>query len=99
MKERICDLNQKNKRLRDSRDTLKDKNREKSNQNKKLRDRNAEITENRDLWKTRSKEFERQLHAAREEIELERIHVKEERERADKLQTELENILKKKSGD
>lgn len=98
MKERPCDLNQKNKRLRDSRDTLKLKNREKSQDNKRLRDRNVEITENRDLWKTRSKELERQLHAAKEETELERIRVKEERERADRLQAELETIWKKKSG-
>lgn len=98
MKERPCDLNQKNKRLRDSRDALKLKNYEKSQDNKKLRDRNTEITESRDLWKARSKEIERQLDAAREETEFERIHVKKERERADRLQSELDTIWKKKSG-
>lgn len=98
MKERPCDLNQKNKRLQDSRDTLKLKNREKSQDNKKLRDRNAEITENRDVWKARSKEFEHQLYTARKETELERIRLNEERERADRLQAELESIWKKKSG-
>lgn len=98
MKERPCDLNQKNKRLQDSRDALKLKNREKSHDNKKFRDRNAEITENRDAWKARSKEFERQLHTARKETEIERIRLNEERERADRLQLELEIIWKKKSG-
>jgi hypothetical protein len=104
MKERPCDLNQKNKRLQKSRDTLKLKNREKYLDNKKLRDRNVEITENRDEWKAYSKELasqkeglEQQLHVSREEIERERIRTKEERERADQLQAELETILKKKS--
>jgi hypothetical protein len=103
-KERPGELNQKIKRLKISRDELKLNNREKAQQNKKLRDRNVEITENRDLWKARSKELdlqkedlEQQIQAAKEETERERMRANEERRRADKLQADIESILKKKS--
>ncbi len=103
-KERPGELNQKIKRLQGSRDGLKLKNREKAKQNKKLRDRNVEITENRDQWRNRSKELicqkedlERQVEVAKEETKRERLRADEERKRADKLQTEIEIILKKKS--
>ncbi len=103
-KERPGELNQKIKRLQGSRDGLKLNNREKAKQNKKLRDRNVEITENRDQWRNRSKELicqkedlERQVEVAKEETKRERLRADEERKRADKLQTEIEIILKKKS--
>ncbi len=103
-KERLCELNQKIKRLRTSRDDLKLNNREKTLCNKKLRDRNVEITENRDQWKARSKELDRQkeemeqqIQATKEELERERMRADKERERADKLQAEIETVWKKKS--
>jgi chromosome segregation ATPase len=103
-KQRPTELNQKIKRLRASRDGLKLNNREKTLINQKLRDRNVEITESRDHWKTRSKELDRQREAleqqiqvAKEETACERMRADEERNRAEKLQTEIESILKKKS--
>lgn len=103
-KERPCELNQKLKRLRTSRDELKLNNREKTQRNKKLRDRNVEIADSRDQWKARHKEvhrqkedLEQQMQVATEEIERERMRANIERERADKLQAEIESILKKKS--
>lgn len=96
-KARPGELNQKIKRLQESRDGLKCRNYEKSLRNKALRDRTVEITENRDQWKARSKELDRQLQAAMEEIERERIRADEERERADKLQNEIETVWGKKS--
>lgn len=103
-KERPGELKQKIKRLKTSRDELKLNTREKALQNKKLRDRNVEITENRDQWKARSKELDRQkgdleqqILAAKEETERERIRANEERKRADKLQADIETFLKKKS--
>lgn len=103
-KERPGELNQKIRRLQESRDGLKLNIREKAKQNKKLRDRNAEIAENRDQWKNRSKELirqkedlEQQIEAAKEETERERMRADEERKRADKLQAEIEVIWKKKS--
>lgn len=102
-KERPGELNQKIKRLTESRDQLKLKNREKSRQNKALRDRNIEITENRDKWKARSQELEcqkedieQQVQAVKKEIEQERIKADQERDRADKLQAEIETVWKKK---
>jgi chromosome segregation ATPase len=96
-KARPGELNQKIKRLQASRDGLKRHNHEKSLRNKALRDRTVEITENRDQWKTRSKELDRQLQAAKEEIESERMRADKERERADKLQAEIETVWGKKS--
>lgn len=102
-KERPGELNQKIKRLKTSRDELKLNNREKAQRNKKLRDRNVEITENRDRWKAHSKELihqkedlERQIQAAKDETKRERMRADEERKRADRLQAEIEAILKKK---
>ena len=103
-KERPGELNQKIKRLQGSRDGLKLSNREKAKQNKKLKDRNAEIAENRDQWRNRSKELicqkehlEQQIEVAKEEAERERMRADKEQKRADKLQTEIDMIFKKKS--
>ena len=96
-KARPGDLRQQLKRVRNSRDNLKNINREKATVNKKLRDRNVEITENRNQWKARSKELDRQLQAIQEEAELERIRADKERERADRLQAEMDAIREKKS--
>jgi DNA repair exonuclease SbcCD ATPase subunit len=106
LKERPYELNQKLKRVQASRDDLKSNNREKSLQNKKLRDRNAEITQSRDMWKSRNKELEKALERHKEDlilqiettnkaIEEERKRTEKERERADFLQAEIEDIKKK----
>lgn len=89
-KARPGDLRQQMNRVRNSRDNLKSINREKAAVNKTLKDRNVELAENRDQWKARSKELDRQLQAAQEEIERERM-------RADKLQVEIEAVWGKKS--
>ena len=98
------ELNKKIKRLQTSRDNLKLNNREKNLINQKLRDKAGEIAESRKLWKTRYKEvscqkqeLEQQVQAAREEAERERVRAHEERKRADKLQSEIEIVLEKKS--
>jgi len=117
-KERPCELNQKLKRLRTSRDALKQNNHKKNLLNKALRDRNVEITDSRDQWKTRSQELncqkeeltqqiqvvqmelqnaQKKIKAATEETERARMRVDEERERANRLQAELEIIRGKKS--
>jgi len=83
--------------MRKSGDNLKDINREKAAVNKKLRDRNAELAENRNEWKARSKELDLQLQVAREEAERERMRADEECERADKLMAEIEIVRGKKS--
>jgi hypothetical protein len=106
LKERPYELNQKLKRVQSSRNNLKASNREKTLQNKTLRDRNTEITQSRDIWRSRSKELEkalenqkedliRQIEAANETIENEKRRAEKERERADLLQIEIENIKKK----
>jgi len=95
--DRPGDLRQKMNRVRLSRDNLKNINREKAAKNKKLRDRNAELVENRNQWKTRSKELDRELQKTREEAEFERMRADEERKRADKLQAEIELVWGKKS--
>ena len=96
-KARPGDLRQQMNRVRISRDNLKNINREKAAMNKKLRDRSAELAENRDQWKARSKELDRQLQVAQEETERERMRANKERERADQLQTEIETVRGKKS--
>lgn len=108
LKERPYELNQKLKRVQASRDDLKTTNREKTLQNKKLRDRNVEITQSRDMWKSRNKELEkalenqkedlaRQIEAANKAIEEEKRRTEKERERADLLQVEIEDIKKIKT--
>lgn len=96
-KARPGELRQQINRVRDSRDNLKSINREKTVMNKKLRDRGAELAESREHWKARSKELDRNLQAAQEEIERERMRADKERERADTLQSEIEAVWGKKS--
>jgi len=96
-KARPGDLRRQMNRVRDSRDNLKNINREKAVTNKKLRDRSVELTESRDQWKARSKELDRQLQAVQEETERERMRADKECERADKLQAEIEAVWGKKS--
>jgi len=106
LKETPYQLNQKLKRMTASRDNLKESNREKMYKNKELRDRNVEITENRDKWKARSKELEEALADQRKDLEYqietaykaaedEKKKAENERQRADLLQVEIENIKKK----
>lgn len=96
-KDRPGDVRQQMTRVRNSRDNLKNINREKAVMNKKLRDRSVELAESRDLWRAHSKDFERQLRAAQEETGLERTRADKERERADTLQAEIEAVWGKKS--
>jgi chromosome segregation ATPase len=105
-KERPGELNQKIKRLRTSRDLLKDKNYEKSQQNKKNCDRIAEITDSRDHWKARSKELDRQkeelgqqiqdaqkeLQAAQEKIQAAKEETELERTRADEVRKRADTL-------
>jgi len=96
-KERPCDIRQQMNRIRTSRDNLKNMNREKALVSKKLRIRNAELIENRDRWKARTKELGHQLRIAEEEIRQERLRADRESKRADSLQNEIEKVLGKKS--
>jgi len=103
-KNRPTELNKRIKRLEISRNGLKINNREKNLINQKLRDRNVEITESRDKWKIRHKELKREkeeleqlFQGAQEEIERQRIRADAERDRADKLQAEIEMVWGKKS--
>jgi hypothetical protein len=103
-KERPSEINKRMTRLKESRDGLKENNRNKTLLNQKLRDRNVEIEDCRDRWKKQSKvlkvlqgELEEKLLSAQREAELERMRADTERDRADKLQIEVENIRKKKS--
>lgn len=96
-KARPGDLRQQMNRVRNSRDNLKNINREKAAKNKILKDRNVELAENRDQWRSRSKELNRQLQVAQEEIERERMRADKERQRADQLQAEIEAVRGKKS--
>lgn len=96
-KARPGDLRRQMNRVKNSRDNLKNINREKAVINKKLRDRSVELTESRDQWKAQSKELDRQLQAAKEETELERMRADKERRRADRLQAEIEAVWGKKS--
>ncbi len=106
LKERPYELNQKLKRMQASRDTLKVRNREKVLQNKILRDRNVEIIESRDMWKSCTRDLEKlleqhkkeltaQLESANKEIEETKKQVEKERERANLLRSEIEEIKKK----
>jgi hypothetical protein len=75
-------------------------------QNKKLRDRSAEIAQSKDVWKSRSKEFEKaladqkeiltaQIEVAYQAVENEKRRADREHERANLLQVELEEVKKK----
>lgn len=68
LKERPYELSQKFKRMRASRDNLKESNQQKMLKNKELRDRSAEIAQSREMWKSRSKELERVLADQRETL-------------------------------
>lgn len=96
-KERPCDIRQQMNRIRASRDNLKNLNKEKALISKKLRIRNAELIENRDQWKARTKELDRQLRLAQEEIKQERSRADRENKRAENLQNEIEKVWGKKS--
>jgi chromosome segregation ATPase len=106
LKELPGELNRKLKRMQSSRDNLKADNKEKAGKNKKLRDRNVELTESRDKWKSRCQnlektlghqkdDFQLQLKAADKAIAEEKLHAEKERERADRLQVEVEEVKKK----
>jgi regulator of replication initiation timing len=106
LKERPYELSQKLKRMRASRDNLKESNQHKMLQNKKLRDRSAEIAQSKEMWKSRSKEFEKaladqrdtlaaQIEAAYQTAEDEKSRANRERERANLLEVELEEVKKK----
>lgn len=108
-KQRPTELNKKIKRLKSSRDNLKDLNREKTLYNKKLRDRNVEITASRDYWRKHCEaecrehervqnEFREKLNTSQAELELERTRANLERDRAEELEKEIERIRGKKSG-
>ncbi len=108
-KQRPTELNKKIKQLRSSRDNLKDLNRQKTLHNKKLRDRSVEITASRDYWKEQCKEecrehelvkgeLREKLNASQAELESERTRANMERERAERLEKEIEKIRGKKSG-
>jgi hypothetical protein len=88
---------------------LKELNRQKTLHNKKLRDRSVEITASRDYWKKQYAEECRErelaqgellekLNASQADLGLERIRANLERERAEKLEKEIERIREKKSG-
>lgn len=98
-KERPGELRQQINRMRNSRDNLKNINREKALINRKIRDRNVELTEGRNQWRVRSTEIACQLREAQEEAERQRIRADKEHERANKLQAEIETVLEKKSRD
>jgi hypothetical protein len=106
-KQRPTELNKKIKRLRSSRDNLKDLNRKKTLYNKKLRDRSVEIMVSRDRWKRQyqeqskehqlvQEELKGKLDASQAELALERTRANAERERAEKLEAEIEKIRGKK---
>jgi hypothetical protein len=103
-KERPAELNKKIKRLKCSRDNLKECNRQKTQINKKLRDRTVEITTSRDSWRKQcenyqraQEEFEQKLEISLVEVEKERARANVERERAEKLEIEIEKIRGEKS--
>jgi hypothetical protein len=103
-KERPAELNKKIKRLKCSRDNLKECNRQKTQINKKLRDRTVEITTSRDSWRKQcenyqraQEEFEQKLEISLVEVEKERARADVERERAEKLEIEIEKIRGEKS--
>lgn len=107
-KQRPTELNKKIKRLRSSRDSLKDLNRQKTLNNKKLRDRTVEITTSRDYWKEQcqeeckehelvQRELREKLNVSQAELESERTRANLERERAEKLEKEIERIRGEKS--
>jgi gas vesicle protein len=106
LKERPYELNQKIRRIRTSRDNLKESNQQKMLQNKKLRDRNTEIAQSRDMWKSRSKELEKaladrneslsaQIETAHQAMEDAKKRADREHERANLLEVELEEVKKK----
>ena len=108
-RQRPTELNKKIKQLLSSRDNLKGVGRQKTVCSKKLRDRNVEITTSRNYWKKQckdlhkahqveQKEFSEKLNASKIELELEHGRANLERERAEKLEAEIEKIRKKKPG-
>ncbi len=96
-KARPGELRQQMNRMRNSRDNLKNINREKALFNKKLRDRSVELTDSRDHWRARSKELGQQLRSAQEEAESQRMRADKKHEHASKLQAEIKTMLEKKS--
>jgi chromosome segregation ATPase len=95
-KQRPGDLMKKIKRLKASRDELKNRGREKNLLNQTLRDRGVEIKESRDLWRAKSKELGHQNNDLQRQLDVARKELAKERERANQLQKEIEEIREKK---
>ena len=103
-KDRPTELHKIIKRLKYSRDQLKELSREKTSLNKKLRDRNVELTTNRDYWRDKCSESEdaqqklnQTIQACQEEVERERRRVQSKSEHAEQLKLELSALREKKS--
>ena len=103
-KELPSDLRKKLKRMTESRDNLKEKNREKVLLNQSLRDRNVEIQDSRDQWQNKyknknqeNKELERQLQSAQEEILREKECAEQALKREGDLAAQLKELRGKKS--
>lgn len=100
------ELNQQLRRMKKSRDDLKEANRQKAQEIKALRDRNVEIKESRNMWKARCQEIQKSIEIQKEELkqELDAVHLAIEEERSLKekesdclsaLHAELEELKKK----
>ena len=107
-KERPGELKREMKRIRDSRNKHKERNREQALKNRRLQDRNQEITCSRDKWKnvyekscekmnSLKKELLEKLRIAEEEAQQERKKAEEAKKLAEQLQYEMDIALQKKT--
>ena len=94
-KKKARDLNKKNKRLEESRALIKAKNSKKAKIIKMYKDRQTELEQNRDNWKTKCKEQEKERIAAEDSYKrmANEFNIKEERLR--EIVKEFEELKKK----
>lgn len=89
------DLRKKNKRLKESRDGLKERNREKAVENKRLSGKLDDIKVSREMWKARCREATAQNEALSQELRSTQEALEQEKVRTICLQEEVLEIKKK----
>jgi chromosome segregation ATPase len=94
-KDEARNLRKKVSRLEDSRSSIKDKNREKGKTIKGYQDRQYELEENRDKWKTKCKEQEKECDELSQKYKYIASLFEMKEEELRKILNEFEELKKK----
>jgi hypothetical protein len=90
--EQLGELRRENKRIRKSRDNLKEKNREKSKMIREKNDRLTEVIEGREGWKKKHQESKKEVKRLKDEEER---HLLEQAKNDKTIEMLLEELKKK----